>query len=128
MDEKKPLSLSIFTPRMKHKAITAGTSSYSCSFPSVLKSNDSLGVDFLPRRWDFNAVVGEDGTEYDRDDGEDVNDEEDDDNKEEEKEEHDGGEDGTWHSFLELHLGKMVSKRVGFELFLTAGRFVAAEK
>lgn len=124
MDEQQPLDLS-FTPRLKHKAETAGNSWYSCSSPSVLESNDSLGLDILPRRWEVNAVIGEDGTELlNRDDGEDVNDEE------EEEDDNDDGEeagDDVRRAFHEFPLGKMVCKREGLELFLTGRRFVAVE-
>jgi hypothetical protein len=123
MDEQQPLNhLSVVTPRLKHKAEMPGNSWYSCSSPSVLESNDSLGLDILPRRWEVNAVIGEDGTELlDRGDGEDVNDEEEDDDDDGEE----AGDDGR-RAFHELPLVKMACKREGLDLFLT-GRFVAAE-
>ena len=74
------------------------------SSSSIVESEDRL--ELLPRWWEGDA-------EYDRDNGEDINEEDDDDD------EVGDGDGGTRVLLFPFRMGKMVYKRLHLEFFLT---------
>ena len=106
--EQKPRDL-VLAPRPKHGIETED--SYSCSSSSALESQNSFALDNSFCAYKFDALIGDDGTEYDLCHGDDERDEEADDDEEK------AGESCT-RVFLLERLGKMVSRSLCLELFL----------